>query len=178
MEREKALKEIYQTNRMKVCSYILANSGSAEEAKDAYQEAVIAFYENVRDGKFKGESAIGTYLYSITKFKWLNQLKKDKIRTGHHEKVKQDEIDEGPMAVLIEGEQRNQIMAVLAELGDRCKELLIQNMFYNSSMKEIAKVGKYSSEQLVRNTKYKCLKKLKEMVSARPQLEMILRSYE
>ena len=73
-QRDNALAVIYKCNKERVCSYILGNSGSREEAIDIFQEAVIAFYENVRDGKFKGESAISTYVFSIGKFKWLNQM--------------------------------------------------------------------------------------------------------
>ncbi len=177
-EREQALGEIYRLNRIKAGSFVLSNNGSDEEAKDIFQEAMIAFYENVRDGKFKGESAISTYLYSITRFKWLNQIKKNQIRMDHHQKVEFETSEEGTMFRLIEGEKRNLILDVLEQIGPKCKQLLIQNMYHNASMKEIASSEGYSSEQLVRNTKYKCLKKLKELVTAKPQLESILRSYE
>ena len=45
-------------------------------------------------------------------------------------------------------------------------------------MKEIVEQGDYSSEQIARNKKYKCLKKLKELIAEKPQLIQILKSYE
>jgi RNA polymerase sigma factor (sigma-70 family) len=174
-EREKALGVIYKSNKEKVCSYILGNSGSQDEAKDIFQEAVIAFYENVRDGKFKEESAIGTYLYSIAKFKWLNQLKKNQVRTHHHEKAIREEFTESPLATILEDEQKKGVLDVLGQLGVICQQLLIETIYHNTSMKELAESGGYSSEQVVRNKKYKCLQKLKELIHAKPALIAVLK---
>lgn len=174
-QREKALGAIYRSNKEKVCSYILGNNGNREEAKDIFQEAVIAFYENVRDGKFKGESAIGTYLYSIAKFKWLNQIKKNQIRTGHHEKAPREEFSESPLATILEDEKKKRVLDVLEHLGSACQKLLVESIYHNASMKEIVASGGYSSEQIVRNKKYKCLQKLKELINAKPALVQVLK---
>ncbi|MDC8003372.1 sigma-70 family RNA polymerase sigma factor [Aureisphaera galaxeae] len=176
-ERDFALRAVYKGNKEKVCSFVLRNQGSESDAKDIFQEAMIAFYENVRDGKFKGESAIGTYLYSIAKFKWLNQIKKDKIREGHHEKAAMETVQESPLNTLIEGEKKHGVLQVLDELGAVCKQLLIENLYHNASMKEIAASGNFSSEQIVRNKKYKCLQKLKELIRMKPSLIPILKGY-
>ncbi len=178
LKREKALKVIYQTNKEKVCSYILSNSGGEEEAKDVYQESVIAFYENVLSDTFKGDSAISTYLYSIARFKWLNQIKKNNIRMLHNTKYEQDEFYDSPMAKIIDDEKKSQVLEVLEQLGTRCKSILVECFYNNASMKEIAESGNYSSEQIVRNKKYKCMKKLKELIAEQPKLIQILKSYE
>jgi len=174
-QRNEALEAIYRNNIEKACSYILANNGSTDEAKDVFQEAMVAFYENVRNGKFKGESTISTYLYSIAKFKWLNQIKKNQVRTAHYDRYEQEEFSDGPLATLIEDEKKKGILELLNQLGEACKRLLIENIYHNASMKEIAKSGNFSSEQVVRNKKYKCLQKLKEIISANPALIQVLK---
>ena len=177
--RNHALKVIYQTNKMKIYTYVLSNSGNATEAKDVFQETIIAFYENVRDHKFKGESAISTYLYSIAKFKWLNQLKKKGLITSHLEKLeKNDELYKNPLDIIISKEQKIQVIEILSQLGDSCKKLLIENIYHDKSMKEIVKNSKYSSEQVARNKKYKCMQRLKELIAEKPQLMEILRNNE
>ena len=178
-ERDKALKIIYETNKDKVCSYILKNYGTVEEAKDVYQETIIAFYENVKDKKFKGESTISTYLYSIAKFKWLNQLKKKGVMAAHHEKLKpESEFYKSPLANIIDKEQKDLVVEILAQLGSNCKNLLIESIYHNKSMKEIVEEGNFSNEQIARNKKYKCMKRLKELLTEKPQLVKILRAYE
>ncbi len=177
-EREKALRIIYQANKEKVCSYIRSNSGREEEAKDVFQETIIAFYENVLNNKFNGDSAISTYLYSIARFKWLNQIKKNNIRMAHNTKYEQEEFYESPLATIIDDEKKTHIIEVLGSIGAQCKKLLIDSIYHNKSMKEIAEQSDFSSEQIVRNKKYKCLKKLKELIAEKPQLIQILKSYE
>jgi len=123
-ERNKALKIVYQANSNLICSYILKNRGSIDEAKDVFQETMIAFYENVRDNKFKGESTIATYLYSIAKFKWLNQLKKKGVRASHHDQLKPNEFEASPLATLIDAEKQDAVLGVLTKLGEPCKKIV------------------------------------------------------
>lgn len=176
--RELALSHVYQSNKDAVFSYILKNSGSLDEAKDVYQEAVIAFYENVRDNKFKGESSIGTYLYAIARFKWLNQIKKKNMRRDHHHKLEVEEFDDGPLATIIDIEKQRRVLEVLDELGTSCKKLLINCIYHNASMKEIVAQGDYSSEQIARNKKFKCLQKLRALIVTKPALLKILKEYD
>ncbi len=157
----------------------MSNSGTIDEAKDIFQEAMIAFYENVKKNVFKGESAIGTYLYSIARFKWLNQIKKDNVRTEHHKLSEEPEqLHDSALTEMIDNEKRAQVLDVLNLLGESCRKILIESIYHNASMKEIAESGNYSSEQIVRNKKYKCIKKLKELIVASPSLMNILKTYE
>jgi RNA polymerase sigma factor (sigma-70 family) len=181
LSRDSALQYIYKENREKVCSFILSNNGNSEEAKDVFQESMIAFYENVRDGKFKAESKISTYIYSIARFKWLNQLKKDQIRKLHYGKLKDDfktsfTFEKNQLATIIEGEHKLAIENLLTSLGAICKKILIESIYYNLSMKEITKNGNFSSEQVVRNKKSKCLKKLKDLLKTNPKLINVLKN--
>jgi RNA polymerase sigma factor (sigma-70 family) len=169
-QRNKALRALYVENRGRICSYVKSNSGSDAAAKDVFQESIIAFYENVRDGKYRGESAVSTYLYSIAKFKWLNQIKKDKVRDGHHNQIEMERFEIDPLTHLIEKQRQEDIFGVLSELGSQCKELLIATLYHSKSMKDLVASGAFSSEQIVRNKKYKCLKRLKELIKQQPLL--------
>lgn len=82
------------------------------------------------------------------------------------------------MSVMIDNEKKAQVLEVLNLLGESCKKILIESIYHNASMKEIAESGNFSSEQIVRNKKYKCIKKLKELIAERPSLMKILKAYE
>ena len=167
---EQALGIIYRNNKRLIEQLILKNSGAKEEAKDIFQEAVIDFYENVQAGKFKGESAISSYLYSIARFKWLNRLKRKKteariIDTQDHSDLR-DSLEED----FIEKETKEQFMNLFDQAGGSCKELLIYTIYYNYSMADIVEKLSFNSEQVARNQKYRCLKKLKELLRSQPEL--------
>ncbi len=176
--REWALREIYKLNKDKVGSFILSNNGNASEAKDIFQESIIAFYENVLAGKFKGESKIGTYLYAIARFKWLNHLKQRSNELKSNEiMIDRNEIEKDAQVQLIAKEYRAQVMKVMSAVGEQCKELLIATIYHDQSMKEIVSQGKYSNEQIARNKKYKCLKHLREILQEQPELIKVLKGY-
>ena len=172
------MKTIYLANKDKVCSFILSNNGTKNDANDVYQETIIAFYENVKENKFKGESSIGTYLYSIARFKWLNQLKKNGIMSAHHEQLNSDGLAKSPLAQLVESENKAMIIEVLNNLGELCKKLLVDTIYYDKSMRDIVEEGNFSNEQIARNKKYKCLKHLKTLIKERPELISILREHD
>ena len=83
----------------------------------------------------------------------------------------------GPMASLISGEEKKMVLEVLSLVGDQCKELLIATIYHEMTMKDVVAQGNYSNEQIARNKKYKCLKRLKELVAERPELTKNLMNY-
>ena len=176
-ERNRALSYLYADHRQRLIGYIRSNTGSLEQAEDLFQETLISFYEQVVSGKFQAKSAISTYLYSIIRFKWLNELKRKGMKQRHHEILKSDIVhDPGPLVQLVNEEQKQGLLEVIGRLGEGCKQLLINCFYHNHSMKEIVAIQSFSSEQIARNKKYKCLKKLKELMEASPAVRKILKS--
>ncbi len=161
------LKHIYVANRAVVVSFIHKNRGSTEEAKDVFQESVIAFYENVKSGKFRGESAVSSYIYSIARFIWLNRLKRKNTEQRILDTQPVEEISEGFFPKLLAKEEEERLLKLFATLGEQCKQVLIFVIFYNYSMKEVAEQLNYESDQVARNKKYLCSKKLKDLLKKR-----------
>lgn len=175
--RDFALKHIYNSSRNQAFHYILSNNGNESEAKDVFQESIIAFYENVIQGKFQENSSISTYLFSIVRFKHLNQIKKNQTQKTHEKKsMEQEEFDADSLAQLIQEEKRNSILEVFSMLGLKCRNLLINVIYHGKSPKEIIEEGNFGSEQVVRNQKSKCLSKLRELIKDKPEIVKIIRS--
>ena len=100
---ESVLKKLYQENYFKTQGFVLKNNGSAPQAKDIYQEAFIAVWQNIKNEKFvpKNETALQGYLYQIAKNKWIDYLRSNQykkttqisvdIKIENQEKVEEDE---------------------------------------------------------------------------------------
>ena len=71
---KKAIEIIYRENYNMVQSLIINNSGSTDDAKDIFQEAMIVLYEKVRSGTFELNCLIKTYVYSVSRRLWLKRL--------------------------------------------------------------------------------------------------------
>jgi RNA polymerase sigma factor (sigma-70 family) len=145
---------------------VLANGGRVEDAEDIYQETLIVFYRKANDPSFKLTSAISTYLYSISRFMWMDQSRKQQ-KQGFVD-IQNEILNETEFVDEIEAENKyKQAEKVISELGDRCKELLILFYFHSKKLKDIASKMGYNSENTAKNQKYKCLEaaknKLKEL---------------
>ena len=78
---------------------------------------------------------------------------------------------EADVSNIISGrEARGQVMQIIEQLGEACKQVLMAFYYNNLSVKEMLAFLPYENEQVVRNKKYKCLKKLEEMLHDDPAL--------
>jgi len=165
------LKQLYQDNYKKVEVFILKNNGSMPQAKDTYQEAFIAMYQNIKADKFTptNETALQGYLYQIAKNKWIDFLrsslykKTSQIAEGFLIKDEDTTMNEYDITEE-EYNPKNLAMEAFNHLGSECKKLLEVFYFQKKSLREIA-VAFNIGEASARNKKYRCIQKLRELVS-------------
>ena len=73
-EDEAALAYLYKQHYPMVLHFVQNNNGTDDEAKDIYQEAIIIFYEKIKEGTLELNCQIKTYLYSVCRRLWLKRL--------------------------------------------------------------------------------------------------------
>ncbi|WP_396636882.1 RNA polymerase sigma factor [Maribacter sp. R77961] len=165
---ENALDLLYQENYYKTEKYIIENSGSMEQAKDIYQEAFIAVWENVQNNKFvpKNKTALNGYLYTIAKNKWLDFLKSSRFKKTNgleaveHKIETEIETDSHEDSMT---ENLAKVMANFNEIGEGCKKILAVFYYEEKSLREIA-FELNITEASARNKKYRCIEKLRALV--------------
>lgn len=173
------IRHLYRENFQFLSRYILNNSGNEQDAEDIFQEVMIAFINLVKAGKFRGESSIRTFLYSLNKNIWLNELKRRGragVREMKYEKNMNREEQTADRAMELR-QTKQELLNTLEALGENCKKILLLFYYENRSMKEILSELPYENEQVVRNKKSKCLKKLEELVRNNPVLFDQLKNY-
>lgn len=147
-------------------AFIIHNSGTAEDAKDMVQEVIVNFIDTVRNDKYRGESSIKTFLFAMTRYTWLNELKRRGRSDKREMRFETNRTEESrDMEITIEKrEAQKQLIAVFEKLGAGCKKILTLFYYENLSIKEILEQTTYENEQVVRNKKHKCLKGLTSLV--------------
>ena len=138
---------------------VITNSGTEEEARDIYQDALIVFWQKATSGKLVMTSKISTYIYSICQNLWRKELDRKK-RLSNEEK---------DIAVVLDTdtEERNRIVAkCIDQLGDTCKKVLMYYYFDEMSMQDIADKLGFANTDNAKTKKYKCKKKLDDLVKA------------
>ncbi|HET6996503.1 MAG TPA: sigma factor, partial [Chitinophagaceae bacterium] len=57
---------------------VVSNGGNAQDAEDIFQEALIIVCRKVKDPGFQLTAQLSTYLYSVSRFLWKDELRKRK----------------------------------------------------------------------------------------------------
>lgn len=162
---EQALELLYTANFKSVERYILDNSGSADEAKDIYQEAFVAVWRNVQLGSVvvKEGSSLNGYLFQVAKYKWLDHLRTARVkRTVPLQESHEEQYDNGEPG----NEDREKLERVkegFGQLGEKCRNLLEAFYYRKYSIRKIADLFKWT-EATAKNNKYRCLEKLRESI--------------
>jgi len=156
---EKALEFIYKKYYRMMTKLVIVNSGTEDEARDVYQDALVVFWQKARSGKLVLTSKISTYIYSICQNLWRKELDRKK-RLSNEEKENSESLD-------LDGPEREKIIAkCLEQLGETCRKVLMYYYFDEMSMQEIANKLGFANTDTAKTKKYKCKQKLDELVKA------------
>ncbi|MEQ8583178.1 MAG: RNA polymerase sigma factor [Marinoscillum sp.] len=157
---ETALDYLYKKYYRMMTNLVLKNNGTEEEAKDVYQEALLAFWQKAISGKLVLTSKISTFLYSIC----LNQWRKELDRKS---RLSNEEVDSEEFQGHDENERYKIVMQCISELGDTCKRILTYYYFDGLNMTDIAEKLNFANTDTAKTKKYKCKKKLDSLIKAR-----------
>lgn len=167
-----ALDLLYRRHYGLLENYVLQNSGNSEDAGDVIQEVMLVFVQMITQGKFRGESTVKSLLYKICRNLWISELRRRKSTIARHEKYEMEsektELDISES--IARTENLKYIMKVFNQLGEQCKKVLQLFYYEELTMKEVCEKLNFSSEQVLRNKKYKCLKSLIEKTQSSPQI--------
>ena len=158
------LEIIYVKYREEFVGWIVSKHNlSVDDAKDIYQLSILLFYENIVNKKLtKLKSSIKTYLFAVGK-------NKAREFNRHNNRSRQIDNNRIPTKKITteEAEEKEKLLNVseksLGILGDPCKTLLEHYYFHKKSMAEICNKMGYKNENSVKNQKYKCLLRLREI---------------
>lgn len=175
---EEMIKAIYREHFGSLSWYVVNNSGSRQDAEDIFQEVIVSFIELVQKDKFRGESTVKTFLYSLNRYTWLNELKKRGSTQAREEKYEsqQDRVQMDTSHLIADRESKAMIRQLVDRLGETCRKILALFYFENLSMKDILLTTDYENEQVLRNKKYKCIKQLSQVINENPSLKQTLKS--
>jgi RNA polymerase sigma factor (sigma-70 family) len=171
-----AIRQIYEDHAEITRSFIMGKGGTEQDADDIFQETVVAFIDSIQKEKFRQESGVRTFLISISKNLWYNEIRR-RQRAGNRERVfemERDTEDSGIGEMIQNRELQMQLSGLLDSLGESCRKILELFYYENLSMKEIVSHLHYENEQVVRNKKYKCLLQLTDTIRKKPEAAKLI----
>ncbi|MFY7965429.1 MAG: RNA polymerase sigma factor [Chitinophagaceae bacterium] len=163
----KAIETIYKQNYNMVQSFILNNNGTYDEARDIFQEAMIALYEKTKSESFVLTCKINTYVYSVCRRLWLKRLQQLGKFSGSVESLEETISVEEDLEIHRKRNAEYNIMEhALGSMGEPCKSLLEGYYIKKQDMQTLAKEFGYTNADNAKNQKYKCLMRLKKLFFA------------
>lgn len=157
---ESALDYLYKKNFKMMTKMVMNNSGTEDEAKDIYQDALIVFWQKAVSGNLILSSKISTFIYSICQNLWRKELER-KSKLSSEEK-------DGSVINDIDKRERIEIInRSISLLGETCRKILTYYYFDNLSMSDIAEKMGFANADTSKTKKYKCKKELDELIKSK-----------
>ena len=153
------------------CQEIRMRGGTDEDAADMFQEGVLILIEKIKTGTFRGESSVKTFLVGIVRNLWLHERRTRNRRTEREKLYSvQDEGTDDFSDRLFSKASTNVMKTIFQKVGEVCSNILTGVYYEKRSMKELLQKFDYDNEQVLRNRKARCMKKLKQILTENPEL--------
>lgn len=152
---------------------VVTHGGKEEDAYDIFQDALMVLIEKAKTESFELTSSIKTYLYSVCKYKLYDKNRKDRS-LSFTENVPDflDDDTEEDLGLLQEMEKKFEIVdEILANLGQKCVDILKRFYHFKESMDTIANELGYANVNTVKTQKYKCLERARKMATGFGSIE-------
>ncbi len=154
---------LYQQVYQQVCSLVKEYVGVDEDAEDIFHDGLLALLKMARRGQLAADANVEAYLFSICRNLWYKQLKKRKNVLSLDELPLSIPEDDLPLEALLKKEEEAAMLQYLEALGDNCCKVLVYYYYDRMRLKVIAELMGYASEQVAKNRKLTCMKRLREL---------------
>lgn len=157
------LNKIYQDYHKAILHLVESNKGTTEDARDVFQEAILAIYQKSKDPEFKLKHTFLTYFYAVCKNIWRNKMKKKSFGEVSLSDEMIPMYKENDLPDIEKNEKQLLFQNKFALLGADCQKLL--NLFFAKvKMAEIMDKMGFSSIGYTKKRKFQCKTKLIELI--------------
>lgn len=151
----------------------MSNNGTADDALDVFQDAVVVLCNQARTGRYDLKYEIEGFLFTVSKNLWINKVKKEKRMTTlqNHELMTGDS---DFTSEIITKEKTATLKEMIRELGEKCYQLLQLAVYQQTDSSAICSIMGFASVNAVKTQKYKCKQKLLEMIRSNPSYREVI----
>jgi RNA polymerase sigma factor (sigma-70 family) len=167
--------EIYARFSARIARFVQGNNGSTDDARDLFQEALIAVARQAQRPGFVLTCPFEAYLYCVCRGKWLNELKRRQRETvtiseasGYEDIEQADALAD---ATLREDDRDRLFRRFFEKLSANCRQLL-QLAWSGISMEKVSQeLG--MSYNYARKKKHECVSRMMAQMQASPEFALI-----
>jgi RNA polymerase sigma factor (sigma-70 family) len=138
-----------------ILNYVHNNHGSTSDAEDVFQETLVAIYRNLRENKVEIVRDFDGYIFGISSFIWKKRIRDRSVIDEVSLDVDEHDLllDENDKIEIENSMHIGMYQKHFLTLDEEFQKVL-RLFFAKTSMKEIAKIMGYSSEEYAKKRKY------------------------
>ena len=170
-QAEAVINYLFDKNRGLVGSAIKKHQLTEEEALDAYSDAILGLRKQILADKFRGESKLSTYLYTIFQRRCVDSIRKKATHRIHTAPEYPDVADDGQNMErdMITQEMFDKLMGYMNKLGEACRKVLMYRYYWGyEDMGKIAELAGIKNANTAGSLRYRCMKQLMKMIKDLP----------
>ncbi|MEZ4980817.1 MAG: sigma-70 family RNA polymerase sigma factor [Saprospiraceae bacterium] len=162
---ESAIKKIYDLALLSVITWVEENSGTEADARDVFQDALLALYRRLNGGDFELSCTLKSYLRIVCKNLWLAKIRKSgKVSHLDKEKEENQVMDQEIIEQIETNERRKFFYRHFEKLAESCQKIMA--MFFDKiPLAEIAQKMD-TTEAYIKMRKFQCKEQLVKSIQA------------
>jgi DNA-directed RNA polymerase specialized sigma24 family protein len=128
---ERKIREIYKQHATQTIRWVVARGGSADDAEDIFQEALVAIFEKAQNLDFVLTCPMGALLHVICSRKWIDRIRQKTRDAGVRKEEEIRYASEAGEDVLIEAEEilaeearQTRLRVSFQQISELCQRLL------------------------------------------------------
>ena len=157
------IQDIYEKSFPAVRNFVLNNKGTAEDAEDIFQKALLQIAVRYQREPFEIRTEFHIYLFAVCKNLWRREINKSKNRVTNDDFGNLYTDEQESALALVEQKRYELFKEKLNLISENCKKILAL-YFAKTSYADIVKAGGYNSETVARQRVFKCKKKLTDLI--------------
>lgn len=156
-----AIQALYERNFPIVLKFVTLNTGSIDEARGIFHDAVFILMERIREKQLDESANFTLHLYSIARILWIDMMREKLMDEGNVKHIHEFlELDPKSIRSKIVGVKR--LSAQFKSLAEPGRTIVREHIAHGVSLSEISRRMGFSSEESAVKNKYKALKSLME----------------
>lgn len=166
---ERAIREIYRQHSAQARRWVLARGGSADDARDIFQEALVAIFEKAQNPDFVLSCPLGALLHVICSRKWVDRIRQKKRDAGVRKEEEHRYETEAGADALVEAEEilaeqakHTRLRVAFLQISDLCQRLLTL-LSNGTKPAEAAKILQMNSVDTLYRRKNACTERWREV---------------
>ena len=159
--RERALAQLYRRAFPLVRRHVCQQGGSAQDAQDVFQDALVVLYEQAVGGTLVLTASASTYVLGIGRHLWHHEQRR---RARHPHEALPDDLAHLAAEPPTPAEPAVAVLDYVAQLGEKCRSILLAFYYFQQPLAQIAEAHHYRSVRSATVQKFKCLERLRHSV--------------